>query len=90
MFAYQLYLDLVCPVCKGNVLECRNDDNEGAFEVQDTTCYRQAAVDERTRQKGFKPEPGQLFYAAPIDDDLIKGSGLLYPAGSGQDGVRPQ
>ena len=39
--------------------------------MQDTTCYRQAAVEEHTGQKNFKPEPGQRFYATEIDDELI-------------------
>lgn len=50
------------------------------FETLDTTCHRQAAIEERTGQAGFKPEPGQLFYAAPIDEELVAGSGLTLPA----------
>jgi len=83
-FAYQLYLDLVCPACGGNVQVCRNDSNEGIFEALDTKCHRRAAVDERTGQQGFKPEPGQMFYASPIDDGLVKGSGLTYVASNGE------
>ena len=35
------------------------------------TCQAQAAVEEHTGQKGFKPDPGQRFYAAEIDEELI-------------------
>jgi hypothetical protein len=41
------------------------------YEAADVTCYAQAAVEERTGQKDFKPEPGQRFYATEIDEDLI-------------------
>lgn len=75
-FAYQLYLDTKCGECGGSVFECRNPDNAGVFEALDVTCHRKAAVDDRTGQQGFKPEPGQMFYAAPIDEDLVSGSGV--------------
>ena len=83
VYAYQLYLELVCPVCGGSVLVCRNEANAGLFELQESTCHRRVPVDEKTRQKDFKAEPGQLLYGAPIDDDLVKGSGLLYPPNAG-------
>ena len=35
------------------------------------TCQAQAAVEEHTGQKGFKPDPGQRFYATEIDEELI-------------------
>lgn len=60
------------------MLVCRNDDNMGQFEALDSTCHKQAAIDERTHQKDFKAEPGQLFYAAPIDEDLVAGGGLVF------------
>jgi hypothetical protein len=61
----------MCDVCGGPRSECRNKANDGAYEVQETTCYRQAAVEEHTGRKGFKPEPGQRFYATEIDPDVI-------------------
>jgi len=70
-YAYTLYLDGICNVCGGPRAECRNKANEGLYEVQETTCYRQAAVEEHTGQKDFKPEPGQRFYATEIDEELI-------------------
>jgi len=70
-YAYTLYLDGICDVCGGNRSECRNEANAGLYEVAETTCQRQAAVEEHTGRKGFKPEPGQRFYAIEIDDDLI-------------------
>lgn len=70
-FAYTLYLDSLCDVCGGNRFECRNEANAGLYEVQDTICQRQAAVEEHTGQKNFKPEPGQRFYAVEIDDELV-------------------
>ena len=70
-YAYTLYLDSICETCGGNRYECRNEANAGLYEAQDTTCYRQAAVEEHTGQKGFKPEPGQRFHAVEIDDELI-------------------
>ena len=45
--------------------------NAGAYEVADTTCHAQAAVEEHTGQKGFKAEPGQRFYAVEIDESVI-------------------
>lgn len=51
--------------------ECRNDANRGLYEVADVTCYAQAAIEEHTGQAGFKPEPGQRFYAAEIDPELV-------------------
>ena len=51
--------------------ECRNQANAGLYEVADVTCHAQAAIEEHTGQKGFKPEPGQRFYAVEIDDELI-------------------
>lgn len=70
-YAYTLYLDSTCDVCGGSRYECRNEANAGLYEIQDSTCYRQAAVEEHTGQKGFKPEPGQRFYATEIDGDLV-------------------
>lgn len=70
-FAYTLYLDSTCDVCGGNRFECRNEANAGLYEVAETTCQRQAAVEEHTGQKNFKPEPGQRFYATEIDEELI-------------------
>lgn len=70
-YAYTLYLDGLCDVCGGNRAECRNEANAGLYEVQDTTCNRQAAVEEHTGQKVFKAEPGQRFYATEIDAELI-------------------
>jgi len=70
-YAYTLYLDGTCDVCGGSRAECRNEANSGLYEVQETTCHRQAAVEEHTGRKGFKPEPGQRFYATEIDAELI-------------------
>jgi len=70
-FAYTLYLDSVCDVCGGNRFECRNEANAGLYEVAETTCQRQAAVEEHTGRQGFKPEPGQRFYSTEIDEDLV-------------------
>ena len=70
-FAYTLYLDSTCDVCGGNRFECRDEANAGLYEVQETTCHRAAAIEEHTGQKGFKPEPGQRFYATAIDDELV-------------------
>ncbi|ERI39190.1 hypothetical protein M707_02755 [Arthrobacter sp. AK-YN10] len=70
-FAYTLYLDSTCDVCGGNRFECRNEANAGLYEVAETTCQRQAAVEEHTGQKNFKPDPGQRFYATEIDEELI-------------------
>lgn len=57
--------------CGRPKFECRHPDNAGLYEVADVTCYAQAAVEEHTGQKGFKPEPGQRFYATEIDPDLV-------------------
>jgi hypothetical protein len=70
-FAYTLYLESICTVCGGNRFECRNEANAGLYEVADTVCQRQAAVEEHTGQKDFKPDPGQRFYAVEIDDELV-------------------
>jgi hypothetical protein len=70
-YAYTLYLNGLCDVCGGNRFECRNEANMGLYEVQETTCHRQAAVEEHTGQKNFKPEPGQRFYAVAIDEELV-------------------
>lgn len=70
-FAYTLYVDGLCDVCGRPMFECRNEQNRGLYEALDATCYAQAAVEEHTGQKGFKPEPGQRFYAAEIDEGLV-------------------
>ena len=69
-FAYTLYVEGMCE-CGRPKSECRNDANAGLYEAADVTCYAQAAVEERTGQAGFKPDPGQRFYATEIDEELI-------------------
>ena len=69
-FAYTLYIEGLCD-CGRPRFECRNEANAGLYEVDSVTCQAQAAVEEHTGQKGFKPEPGQRFYATEIDEDLI-------------------
>ena len=69
-FAYTLYLDGLCE-CGRPLWECRNEANRGLYEVGDVTCYAQAAIEEHTSQKGFKPDPGQRFFAREIDDELV-------------------
>lgn len=69
-FAYTMYIEGMCE-CGRPKFECRNEANRGLYEVADTTCYGQAAVEEHTGQKGFKAEPGQRFYATEIDADLV-------------------
>lgn len=69
-FAYTLYVEGMCE-CGRPKSECRNEDNAGLYEVADVTCYAQAAIEEHTGQTGFKAEPGQRFYAAEIDDELV-------------------
>ena len=58
-------------MCGGNRFECRNDANAGLYEVAESVCHRQAAVEEHTGRPGFKAEPGQRFYATEIDDELV-------------------
>lgn len=69
-FAYTLYVEGLCD-CGRPKAECRNEANEGAYEVADVTCYAQAAIEEHTGQKGFKAEPGQRFFAVEIDESVI-------------------
>jgi hypothetical protein len=69
-FAYTLYVEGMCD-CGRPKFECRNEANEGAYEVADVTCHAQAAVEEHTGQKDFKAEPGQRFYAVEIDESVI-------------------
>lgn len=69
-FAYTLYVEGLCD-CGRPKFECRNEANRGLYEAADITCYAQAAIEERTGQNGFKPEPGQRFYAQEIDDELV-------------------
>jgi len=69
-FAYTLYVEGMCE-CGRPKFECRNEDNAGLYEASDVTCYAQAAIEERTGQQGFKPDPGQRFYATEIDPALV-------------------
>lgn len=69
-FAYTLYVEGLCD-CGRPKTECRNEANAGLYEAADITCYAQAAIEEHTGQKGFKAEPGQRFYAAEIDEELV-------------------
>jgi len=69
-FAYTLYIEGLCD-CGRPKFECRNEANAGLYEVDSVTCQAQAAVEEHTGQKDFKPDPGQRFYAREIDEDLI-------------------
>lgn len=78
VFAHQIYLDTKCGQCGRSVHVCRNEANLGQFEALTTSCQATAAIDERTGQQGYKREPGELLYAAPIDDDLVTGSGLVF------------
>ena len=57
---------------------CRNEGNAGVFEADTTTCHAQASIDERRNQEKYKPEPGEMMYARPIDEDLLDGSGLVF------------
>lgn len=78
-FAYTLYVDGLCDACGRPRHECRNSENNGLYEIAETTCHAQAAVEEHTGQKGFKPDPGQRFYAVEIDDSLIARLPLTAP-----------
>lgn len=78
VFAHQIYLDTKCPRCGQSVYVCRNEKNNGIFQAESTACYAQASIDERTAQQGYKPEPGEMLYALPIDDDLVSRSGLVF------------
>lgn len=77
-FAYELFVDNTCSQCGRSVFVCRNDDNLGLWEADTTICAAQAAVDERRNQEKYKPEPGEMMFARPIDEDLIAGSGLVF------------
>ena len=83
-FAYTLYVEGMCD-CGRPKFECRNEANQGLYEVADVTCYAAAAVEEHTGQEKFKPEPGQRFYAAEIDEELI--TRRAFAGGSGSDQV---
>lgn len=86
--AFQLYLDSKCPHCGQSKSVCHNDANRGNYEVESFSCYPQAAIQERTSAAGYKPEPGELLYAVPIDPELVTGSGLVYrPAGCQPNGA---
>lgn len=79
--AFQLYLDTTCQHCGRSKSVCHNDANRGLYEVEAYSCHPQAAIQERTSQQGYKPDPGELLYAMPIDPDLITGSGLVFKRG---------
>lgn len=70
-FAYTLYIEGMCGECGRPKDECRNPDNDGLYVADSVTCYAQAAVEEHTGQQGFKPDPGQRFYATEIDPELV-------------------
>lgn len=71
-------MDNKCPQCGRSVFVCRNDDNLGLWEADTTICAAHAAVDERRNQEKYKPEPGEMMFARPIDDDLVVRSGLVF------------
>lgn len=48
------------------------------FEADTTICHAMAAVDERRNQEKYKPEPGEMMFAQPIDEDLVIRSGLVF------------
>lgn len=75
-FAYTLYIEGLCD-CGSPRSECRNDANAGAYEIADTTCHKQAAVEAHTGQEKFKAEPGQRFYAVAIDESVIQHGPIL-------------
>lgn len=85
-FAYTLYVEGLCD-CGRPKWECRNEANQGLYEVADVTCYAQAAVEEHTGQDKFKADPGQRFYATEIDDELItrRAFAVLPDANNGDD-----
>lgn len=78
VFAFQLYEDNKCSSCGRSVLVCRNEDNKGVWEAEATICTAQAAIQERQSQSGYTPEPGEMLYSRPIDDDLLTGSGIIW------------
>lgn len=79
ILAYQRYLDLTCNECGGFVLECRNAQHKGVYEVDQTvTCYRKQALEDVTKAKDYKPENGQVLSVRAIDESLIRESGLTY------------
>lgn len=78
MFAFQLYEDTKCASCGRSVLVCRNEKNKGIWEAAVTICTAQAAIQERQSQPGYTPEPGEMLYSRPIDDDLLTGSGITW------------
>lgn len=90
VLAYQLYLDSTCGHCGNSVYVCHNDANQGLYEVQASQCYPRAATDERKAAKGYKPEPGEVLYAVPIDVDLIAGSGFVFAPDSDADQKRDE
>jgi len=79
-FAYTLYVEGMCE-CGRPKFECRNEANAGLYEAASIVCQAQAAVEERTGQKDFKPEPGERFYAQEIDEELITRRTFAPPRG---------
>lgn len=72
LMAYQKYIDTTCPECGGYVVECRNPDNKGVYEVAtDRFCYRKMALEDTTRAEKFSPENGQLFTVREIDESIV-------------------
>ena len=83
IFAYQRYLDTICPECGGYMLECRNPANQGVYEVNtDLYCYRKEALEDTTRAEKFKAENGQVFNVKEIDASLVSRAPL--PLNGGQ------
>lgn len=82
VFAYQRYLDTTCPECGGYVVECRNPDNRGVYEVDRSAyCYRKQALEEVTRAEKFDPEHGQLFSVREIDESIVRRAPLTLQRG---------
>jgi hypothetical protein len=82
LLAYQRYLDTTCPECGGYVLECRDPDNRGVYEVAlDAFCYRKQALEDVTRAEKFEAEHGQLFSVRPIDESIVKRPALTIHGG---------
>jgi hypothetical protein len=86
IFAYQRYLDTLCPECGGYVVECRNPANRGVYEVdQSGYCYRKQALEDVTRAEKFEAEHGQLFSVRPIDESIVHRGGLVLQGGEDAD-----
>lgn len=61
-----------CPACGGPRAECQDHDNQHAFVVSASRCYRTRAVDDTKKARRSDPDLGSTLFASVLDPQRKK------------------